>query len=74
MISLEKLREEICTFDLFYQNTDSHEVWEKWNRLEKHIADKLSYISQDRRKQLINSLDEYGKRVWERYFNEEEMD
>lgn len=74
MISLEKLREEICTFDLFYGNIDSHKEWETWNRLEKDIAERLSNITTDKRKQLINSLDEYGKRVWERYFNEEEMD
>lgn len=74
MISLEKLREEICTFDLFYGNIDNHKEWETWNRLEKDIAERLSNITADKRKQLINSLDEYGKRVWERYFNEEEMD
>lgn len=68
MIDLGRLKEDIITFDWGYENSDSHATWEKWNYIEKSIAIRIEYLSGARIQELVESLDEYGKRVWERYF------
>lgn len=60
---------EINNFDIYYEMSDYNVIYDNYNKKEKSIKNELKNINNYERNYIINSLNENGKLVFERYFN-----